>query len=475
MKRRKLINCRNKIATLLFATVNAVYASSAVNSNDNSGQWAWMSGSASYNVLGTYYMEYAPSPYNMPGARINAAGMLDKTNNRLWMYGGIGYGSSSSEGYLSDLWEYDLNLNAWIWIGGSGSVNKAPVNGTKGAATASNTPGGRGQMTSWVDSAGKLWLFGGYAKSSSTSYGCRNDLFKYDPNNGYWVWVSGSNLYNQPGTYGNQGVAGSNYIPGTRALMVSWIDKNGKFWLFGGANFDPNASSKNTAMNDLWKYDPATNQWTWVSGSKYTNQSTISGNKGESSTTYNPGARYASVGWADNSNNLWLFGGRDINWNNYGDLWRYNIDTNKWTWVSGSTIANSQYGVYGELGVPAASNVPGMRYGGISWFDKTHNALWLFGGYGCVPYECGYLNDLWKYDIATGLWTWMGGSSLINQLGDYGVKGIFSTTNIPVSQYYSTSWVDNDGSFWLFGGYGYSPDIAHGELNALWKYVPPTN
>jgi hypothetical protein len=58
------------------------------------------------------------------------------------------------------------------------------------------------------------------------------------------------------------------------------------------------------------------------------------------------------------------------------DLWIY--DGRNWTWMSGSSSVN-QYGSYGEKGVPSPSNVPGGRFGGISWRDNDGN-LWMFGG-----------------------------------------------------------------------------------------------
>jgi len=57
---------------------------------------------------------------------------------------------------------------------------------------------------------------------------------------------------------------------------------------------------------------------------------------------------------------------------------------NTWTWVSGSNTipANGVIsGVYGTQGIPAPANVPGARYGAVSWADKNGN-LWLFGGDG---------------------------------------------------------------------------------------------
>ena len=64
----------------------------------------------------------------------------------------------------------------------------------------------------------------------------------------------------------------------------------------------------------------------------------------------------------------------------------------------GGTNTINQTGTYGTKGVPDAANVPGARYGSISWSDSSGN-LWLFGGYGygSAAYE-GRLNDLWRYE-----------------------------------------------------------------------------
>ncbi len=62
------------------------------------------------------------------------------------------------------------------------------------------------------------------------------------------------------------------------------------------------------------------------------------------------------------------------------DLWRF--DGTYWTWISGS-IVTGQSGIYGQQGIPSASNTPGARENAVSWIDSNDN-LWLFGGDGGV-------------------------------------------------------------------------------------------
>ncbi len=68
------------------------------------------------------------------------------------------------------------------------------------------------------------------------------------------------------------------------------------------------------------------------------------------------------------------------------------------TWMDGSDTINSS-GVYGICGTADAANIPGSRFGSISWTDSAGD-LWLFGGNG---YDgaggLGLLNDLWKIEV----------------------------------------------------------------------------
>jgi hypothetical protein len=120
------------------------------------------------------------------------------------------------------------------------------VYGTAGVASASNVPGSRNSSTSWSDSSGNLWLFGGS--------GYFNDLWKFNIAGGTWEWVSGSNTTNVGGIYGTLGVASTGNMPGARATAISWTDPSGNLWMFGGNGYDSSNSLGN--LGDLWKYTP---------------------------------------------------------------------------------------------------------------------------------------------------------------------------------------------------------------------------
>jgi N-acetylneuraminic acid mutarotase len=58
---------------------------------------------------------------------------------------------------------------------------------------------------------------------------------------------------------------------------VSWMDNQGQLFLFGGYGmYQPNEGEKvGGRMNDLWRYNPSTNVWSWLGGSMQGDQSAL--------------------------------------------------------------------------------------------------------------------------------------------------------------------------------------------------------
>jgi hypothetical protein len=127
-----------------------------------------------------------------------------------------------------------------------------------------------------------------------------NDLWKYSANE--WMWVGGSNLVAQSGSYGTQGMPTATNIPGARWGAASRIDASGRFWLFGGNGFDSSANPQVYGdLNDLWTYDGT--QWNWVSGSNHAGQSGVYGTLGAAAASNVPGARDGAVSPGDAARN----------------------------------------------------------------------------------------------------------------------------------------------------------------------------
>jgi hypothetical protein len=337
-------------------------------------------------------------------------------------------------------------------------ANTSGIYGDKGIPAENNTPSERYNQVNWKDKNGNFWLFGG-----QTSEGIINDLWKYEPSSNNWTWVKGANISRQKGVYGLKLTPSNSTTPGGRDGAVSWVDAQGNLWLFGGNGY---AGSIEGKLNDLWKYNVLTNQWTWIKGDSTVNVGSVYSQLGVYADNNKPGAKYNATSWVDKSGIFWLYGGEE-NGTGSADLWKYNPASNQWACVQ----VNSQN--------PGTS--PGHRSSSIGWADKNGN-LFLFGGKGYgLNYNytlneeeiiVGGLNDVWKYTTTTNQWTKLRGDNWIETDGTYGTLGVPSSTTTPGGRYGATGFADNLGKLWLYGGAG---DEGEYSLNDLWKYDPLTN
>jgi len=288
-----------------------------------------------------------------------------------------------------------------------------------------------------------------------------------------WAWMSGSSTPNAVGVYGALGVAAATNVPGIRNFgPVSWTDTSGNLWLFGGNGFDSIGATTGD-LNDLWKYNITSGQWTWVSGASVINQTGVYGTQNTPAAGNVPGARDSAVSWIDSTGNLWLFGGEGYDstgaFGYLNDLWEFSVSSTEWTWKGGTNIAN-QNGVYGTLNAAAAGNIPGAR--GFSTVQNISGEVWLFGGFGNDSAGTqDNLNDLWEYTISSGEWTWMGGSNLVDEVTVYGAIGTAAPGNIPGARYSPATWTDTMGNFWLFGGANLEVNgTTIDSFNDLWEF-----
>jgi hypothetical protein len=484
--------------------------------------WNWISWYLTQtNTAGNYATVTTPlfppnqiPPVNIgtPGGRDFAAAWTDKFG-RKWLFGGQGYPLVSPlgkqvTGFLNDLWVFDeseggwvpANLPTFVNLGGIWQDNYTPLEaenvpgayGTLHAATG-GAPGSRWGSSNWTDAAGNLWMFGGQGfDSTGPDFSLLNDIWEWIPGlpdangagtfTGQWIWQGGSSTGNTKGTYGTQGVASASNIPGGRWAAATFTDNAGNVWLFGGQGVDSTGTTG--ILADLWKYNIASQQWTWVSGANLASPNGVYGTKGTAAASNAPGGRQAGVLWTDSTGNVWLFGG--FGFDSVGtaspqgailnDLWKFDTVAGQWTWVSGDNLAD-QNGVYGTQTTAAATNVPGSRWGAVGWTDVSNN-LWFYGGWGLgsvTTHPNGFLDDIWEYQNSTQQWIWWKGSTDVNQNGQYLTKGIPYVKNVAGARRGAAIWQPDQLHYvWIFGGEGYdsSNGAAPGYLDDLWTYLP---
>jgi hypothetical protein len=108
----------------------------------------------------------------------------------------------------------------------------------------------------------------------------------------------------------------------------------------------------------MWKYNIASNEWTWMNGSNTLNTLPVYGTQGIPAATNTPGGRYVYCSWKDKTGNLWLFAGEDTALKKNNDLWKYDISINQWTWIKGSNFQNAEASVFP---LHPMSLLPGLR------------------------------------------------------------------------------------------------------------------
>jgi N-acetylneuraminic acid mutarotase len=500
-------------AAILFATVSAMSPAA----DGQTGEWAWMGGSSKITQRsgseagqrGVYGKKGEPAPTNVPGGRLGAVSWTDHHGN-FWLFGGGGFGSTATFGFLNDMWMFDPASREWTWVSGSSSIPLANggepgVYGALYTPDAENTPGARTEAVGWTDLEGNLWLFGGGGFDQVDANGNLNDLWEFNPATREWAWMGGSSRLGKYGSvagiYGKRGSFTAGSIPGSRNSAAAWADHEGNLWFFGGYGEDIDGNFGD--MNDVWKYIPSQREWAWMGGSKTGEQPGVYGTRGKASATNMPGARESAAAWAGLHGNLWLFGGNgflrtgsSVTNGFLNDVWEFDIEAGEWIWMGGSDeFPDSQRclqtgdcgsaGIYGTLGKASAENIPGSRSSPAVWLDAEGDA-WMFGGIGYdADGSGGALNDLWEFNPSANEWTWMGGSSTLAncqvderpdvcaQPGVYGTLHEPAPGNIPGGRESAVGWTDSAGHRWLMGGDGTDSTgtVGYlGYLNDVWEY-----
>lgn len=310
---------------------------------------------------------------------------------------------------------------------------------------------------------------------------------------------------------------------------AGWKDANNDLWLYGGHN--EQGFTVQGYFSDVWRYNIASNKWTWISGANTLATVPVYGTMGVAAAANTPGGRDQASTWVDGVGNFYLFGGNVNGLGVANDMWKYNPSTNQWTWLKGSNTLNN-LGSYGTLGLEASSNLPPARtsychekdaagnfylFGGSGYNDvwkynpTTNNWTWVNGpttadtglyinycqlgrpsgrnGYCTAPAsgngnKCGFYvfggtdttntcnNDLWFFDTDTYQWKWLSGiyNDTANIHGNFGTLNVPAASNRPPGKQGASLFTTTDNKMWMFGGFDCNLDFK----NYVWTYVPDT-
>lgn len=256
---------------------------------------------------------------------------------------------------------------------------------------------------------------------------------------GQWTWIAGSDTTIEP-VYGVQGVPGPNVTPGFSYEAACWTSMDGNLWLYGGLDGSQN----------MWMFDVGQGMWTWKSGPgepiDLYGSEPIYGTSGVFSNTVMPGI--TSFGehaeWVDENGMLWLFTAFPSS-----SMWKYDTGTDQWAWMHGNIPIN-----LGLPGVPDPLNNPYLVESPVAWVANDGN-FWMFNGSDA---------EMWRFDIATNMWTCMSGT--FNTNNNIGPIGEYGANYSPEPSWYYQHWRSDDGTFYL---------LETSDYTRMWQFNPEIN
>jgi len=217
--------------------------------------------------------------------------------------------------------------------------------------------------------------------------------------------------------------------------------------------------------------------WTWIGGASTTSGAASYGSQGVGASANIPAAGYMPGFASDDNGNLYLLGGSNGTYI-FNTLWKYNVATGYWAYLTGSTTnATIASAIGGAKGVESATYTPSSTYIDAMAYDES-GYLWEYGGL----VGSTYCNSLWRYNPITNKWAWMNGYTIscvsTVYTGNFGSKGTEITANLPPALYGMTLTADKHGSLWLFGGtdstYYYNTMWRYSESTQLWTWIAGT-
>lgn len=466
-------------ARTILATDGMVYLYGGVNSLNNSSktmnlwrynpttnEWTLLTNkilpdnsSLPSQVVGQIGVE---APTNYPGYLLNFTCWF--YNNSLWYYGGSQESSTSDSAVQKKVWKFNLATQLWVCMKNPTTV--PGIFGQQLVSDSNNTPPSLQDISTATVINDEAYFIGGYelggTSTTTNTFGLHNSLWKYDMLTNEWTWMKGTIFTNRPGFYGKKGIESVDNIPVCKRNTFLW-NENGTIKTFGGRGTQG-------ATVEFWDYNTTTNNFTWVDGKSlsfklaYGAQNASYIDDPNVPSVFNLPGTNTTMKWGEKGSKFWYmtgYGSASAGVN--GGMWEYDVATS----TNYRIVEDIDHlGNYGQLGIPAATNIPPQRENGCTW--ETTTKLYLMSGI----YNGVYYNDFWVFDKTTKQWTWINGAkNNETPLSQYGPIGVASTTNYPRSRREAITWVDEDENLWLFSGV--NSDSYY--LNDFWKYDTVNN
>jgi hypothetical protein len=278
-----------------------------------------------------------------------------------------------------------------------------------------------------------LYLHGGDTNQIHYS-----DLWVFNISSGWWGWLSGTSDTGSVGVYPPQkNVSYTNVFPSSRSRHFCVSDPllTRSAYCFGGSGCNDSTCSIYGYFGDVWKYNIASNSWAWIWGSSTGVDFRYSLGLGVTGTANNPGSRNYPGGWSSSSQKaIYVFGGQDNNQKDLGDMWKFDVVTQRWTWIHGTSKLSDYLGSYVSQDFDS-SNYPRCRYNFAtsSLGSGTQETFVLYGGIVGDWFRANAsMDDVWYYSPVMNQFRWVQGSSVYSGTEVLPVFGTKMVENIAV-------------------------------------------
>ncbi|HJT56081.1 MAG TPA: kelch repeat-containing protein [Ktedonobacteraceae bacterium] len=269
----------------------------------------------------------APTSTGAPATLRSGHSMVwDDHDNLVLVFGGI----DNTGHLLNDLWSYSPETGQWKQLSAAGAA---------GSCSSGSAPSPRMNAAMiWDNVDQQALLYGGVGANNHYL----GDLWSFTPGTGTWT-----------------ALACANNGPGARAAGAVW--NGSQMLLLDGMN-------KNGLLSDFWSYTPGANGgWQELAASTPLGQRTFS-----------------TMVWDNSDNQLYVFGGLDVNGLQDNDFYVYSADTG-WSSITPKTSLN-----------------PLPRQQGIGVWDSKDHLLLLMGGWEDGQPEPFW--GVWAYDPKQNAW-----------------------------------------------------------------------
>ncbi|HKZ59347.1 MAG TPA: kelch repeat-containing protein [Candidatus Thermoplasmatota archaeon] len=293
-------------------------------------------------------------PLVSPPARMKAAMAYDAESDRIILFGGDAFASSSDDsltalGDFNDTWAYDMDSNTWTSM-----------------APAAKPPARAFHAMAYVESTDRVVLFGGTAPLGS---GVKlNDTWSYDFNGNYWREETPSAM-----------------PTALRRPQLAYDEASDRLVMFGGIG---GTGASWNGSNETWLYAPQTSEWTRVALSGY------------------PRARFGHGLVYDAASDRVILAGGEYRYDTGAgpsfltflyDTWTFDVEMAAWTRVDlNGTYTRSWDGVMAATGRDGRILLFGS---GNPWVFDLNQSRWVLWRWPEPPFDLRVTSEFGRVDL----------------------------------------------------------------------------